>query len=176
MNEILFSAQDGINALLWYHYVGIGAITLAIIVLCILGFISLKKRFLAMTIFFVALAIFLVGTPLLLIAIEDRVRKVDITDLNITMLVYSPVIVVTGNLKSDAMIPINKELYKVRITRVSDNFFLNLRNILQPVEVAYFEHNERLDKNESIPFELLIDYGNKKMPKKFNVYISYKAL
>lgn len=176
MSEILFSAKDGIHALLWYHYIGIGIVCLFVIIFIILGFVFMRSRLLSMLLFFLALITFFIGTPLALYAIEDRVRKVDLTDLNITTLVYSPVIVITGNIKSEAMVPINKELYKVRITRASDNWFLNIRNFLQPIELAYFERNKLVDCNESIPFELLVDYGKKKVPKRFNVYISYKAL
>jgi hypothetical protein len=176
MNEIIFGLNDGIAALLWYHYVGIAVMLLLFFAFLILGIVFFKKYLVATIMFFLAFMSLLVGTPLSINAIEDRVRFIDLTDINITMLTYSPVVVITGNIKSNAMVPIQKEYFKVKITKASNNWFLNLKNYFTPIEESSFEFKVPMDKEETIPFELLVDYGNETMPKKYNVYILYKAL
>ncbi|MEY4503990.1 MAG: hypothetical protein RL154_282 [Pseudomonadota bacterium] len=176
MNEILFGINDGIAALLWYHYTGIAAMFLLFFAFLILGIVFFKNYLVAAIMFFLAFMSLLIGAPASIGAIEDRVRFIDLTDINITMLTYSPIVVITGKIKSNAMVPIQKEYFKVRITKASNNWFFNLKNYFTPIEESSFEFNVPMDKVETIPFELLVDYGNKTMPQKYNVYILYKAL
>lgn len=176
MSEILFGTKDFIDAMLWYHYAGIICIFVLFLGFLTLGIVFFKKYIVSGSLFFISFLLIVAGTPVLLNLIESKVRNLEVTDLNITTLVYSPVIVINGNMTNKSMVPVNKEFFKIYITKSSDNWFMNIKNYIDPIELENFEFKQNLEKNETAPFELLIDYGNGHIPKKFNVYILYKAL
>lgn len=176
MSEILFGIDEGIASMLWYHYGVIVSAFLLFLGFLILGIVFFKKHLVAATCFFLAFLFLLAGAPVGLIAVEDKIRDIELTDLNITTLFYSPVIVINGNIKSNAMIPVNKEIFKVVVTKYSDNWFYNIKNYLQPIKVESFTQRTKIEKEDKEPFELVVDYGDATLPKKINIYILYKAL
>ena len=169
------SASEMLHNLNLYHY-GVTAFVTIVFLLFFVLAIMLRKRLILSAMLF--LLSFLLAGPSIVAAnvfVEDQIRSVKITDVNVKRLRFVKAFVVTGTAKNDGKLPTKNLYIKVKFVKKSDSQLREFLNFYKPVNEQIFVVEQALNVGDSADFKILADTTRIKGLDSLITYTVYKA-
>jgi len=173
--DFAFGVKDFFHNFLIYHYLFFGVLFFASIFMLILGVI-LRKRVLFAVFFYIGSFTSLFIAPFVgSYYLEEYIRGSSLQNIKIARLVYTPAIIVSGELKNNGKIATKGTYLLFSMVKKDNNSILEFINIFKPVKTQKVYLKYQLAPNETKEIRVVLDISKITIPTSYAVYYQIKS-
>ena len=174
LTQIKARIADYLHHLTNYDYIAYGWL-LGVLVGFLLLAIALAGKSPKTALFMILLVLLLMvpGPFLMKYALDQTVRKTELTDLNTTQLSYAKNLIVLGKIKNRGRIDMEGCRVFADVVKLDSNRYKQFLYKLKPLRKQMLKIEKKLPKGEEMPYRIVFD--NFDLKKKYNVIQSVEC-
>ena len=149
---------DYLHHLTPYNYIAYGWLLAVLVRFLLLAIaLSFKRPKSALFMILIVLLLMLPGPFLMKYALDQTVRKVTLTDTNVTQLKFAKDLIVTGFIENDGKIALKGCRLFVKVVKNDENRYKEMLYALKPLRKASLHLKQDLKEGEKLPYRLVLE-------------------